>query len=712
VAHSHLSGLKDLDEILELSHDIKSPYELCWHKKFTDGPSATYLPCRVVSSCDHELDIVMRGDSDDDLDDYDELKIEYLSRRPDFTRNDYGSRLRSRTVPRMRLVPFYGNDSKTKDIGKRRWCANILNSYKNRLQSGSSTGDNSSDKNTFFTHSSAKRKELAQDEIIFLGKLLNAVLQKYIQNAPVNFFCGSQGYDSSDDSNLHSCESDSSLEEPYTQANGLPTNSDEEMEHFFSMRNKSVQSPSKHQKRKKEPIHPGDVIEYFSPIYVHGDERGRRTATIVSVDPDRNPVLSLDNDEHLSNDTEVKRIGVFVSNNLHKHDEIKGQVVPHAGLCRPIGEFKLKRNKGFKKEISSKSESKRVGKIIERARKNFDERVKQSSFAPLDMMYNYGNQKKTDKLLSSRREQRKHIQSNQDCKELDSKKFIQNNTQSSSSNMHKETKKIHEIHDENSSDSSSESIIRIGKVAKDKKLKQKKENKNLKSTVVFHTKESSLLEKDFMVSIKNKHLQSPCESSSCDYQFSPLPFSRSHSEKIVIDLSDSEFAHFDDTPTIGSKTSSNLSTSNSVSDSSISGLNKFNEHQMKRTNHNLKKDDFSMKNNGEKMHQHVTNQKYFSSLKKEGRKFEKTNYDLTKKVRPNLDHSSSSSSSYSSSSESSHSIRREISKCRKKQKPHADSSSETSAGIKLNSEEKCVLQKGLGFKMYRQEYYEKDASSF
>ncbi len=53
-------------------------------------------------------------------------------------------------------------------------------------------------------------------------------------------------------------DDDDSLEEPYTQDLGIEINSEDELDMY------------KEQTKSGEPIRPGDVIEYFNPIFVKG----------------------------------------------------------------------------------------------------------------------------------------------------------------------------------------------------------------------------------------------------------------------------------------------------------------------------------------------------------------------------------------------------------------------------------------------------------
>lgn len=66
------------------------------------------------------------------------------------------------------------------------------------------------------------------------------------------------------------------------------------------------------QTKAQEPLRPRNVIHYYSPLYVHGDPRGVRTATVLSVHPNRFTILTLSNGECLPVVTEIRRVKVRV----------------------------------------------------------------------------------------------------------------------------------------------------------------------------------------------------------------------------------------------------------------------------------------------------------------------------------------------------------------------------------------------------------------
>jgi len=171
----------------------------------------------------------------------------------------------------------------------------------------------------------------------------------------------------SDVDNASDCEP---LDEPYTQDLGLL--SDDDYLPSFALEGEKA----------KEPIRPGDVVEYYSHVYVAGDKRGRRIAKVLSVDPERSPILVLDNGECIPSDTQIRRTKVMIGGTLRAH----------SGIYRPIENFKLIKclpsgssgvAAGLAKEV------RRVGEVISRNMAEFQEKAQADGFAPMDLMNRY-----------------------------------------------------------------------------------------------------------------------------------------------------------------------------------------------------------------------------------------------------------------------------------------------------------------------------------
>lgn len=160
---------------------------------------------------------------------------------------------------------------------------------------------------------------------------------------------------------------------PYTQALGLESDDDYLPPPILDPENI----------KSKEPIRPGDIIEYSSFLFVAGDKRGHREARVISVDPSRDPALVLDTGEILPNDTKIRRTKVLVGDKLRAH----------AGVSRPIHSFVLEKAvmKGRSDKISAgfAKEASRVGGIIRRNMAKFQEKAEADGFAPLDVMNKY-----------------------------------------------------------------------------------------------------------------------------------------------------------------------------------------------------------------------------------------------------------------------------------------------------------------------------------
>ena len=132
-----------------------------------------------------------------------------------------------------------------------------------------------------------------------------------------------------------------------------------------------------------EPMRPGDVIEYYSPIFVVGDTRGLRQATVLAIDPKKDVILDLSNAECLPNDTRVKRIRVMDGDELYDHP----------GIFRPIETFKLVagRVKGAKSGVMN--EAARFGNIFRKNLNKMQAEADADGFAPMDMLRNMSRDK-------------------------------------------------------------------------------------------------------------------------------------------------------------------------------------------------------------------------------------------------------------------------------------------------------------------------------
>ena len=174
-----------------------------------------------------------------------------------------------------------------------------------------------------------------------------------------------QDSDNSDDGN-ENCDDDDDenhddLDLPYTQAITFDPDDFGELEG-----------------RSNEPIRPGDVIEYYCPIYVTGDKRGLRQATVLAVDPSDTMPLVLSNGEGLPNTTKVKRIKVMSGDEL----------VDHPGIFREMNRFKLIKMGNATAADAIAMEAARFGAVMTKNINKLKEKAIAEGFAPMDLLVN------------------------------------------------------------------------------------------------------------------------------------------------------------------------------------------------------------------------------------------------------------------------------------------------------------------------------------
>uniref|UniRef100_A0A7S2KP02 Uncharacterized protein n=1 Tax=Leptocylindrus danicus TaxID=163516 RepID=A0A7S2KP02_9STRA len=227
-------------------------------------------------------------------------------------------------------------------------------------------------------------------------------------------------------------DDDGSLEEPYSQT----INEDEEDRMYGYFNSATTKS--------NEPIRVGDWITYFSHVFAAGDKRGRRVAEVLEVNPRGNPVLRLDNGEFLPKDTQVKRIKVIKRKKLEDHP---------FGIFRPISGFKLRTM--ARKDPAGKTESERLGNIIQKNLQKFNDNLKKDGLESMScFMNNFGKKSKKHKSVQ---------EANSDC-DFESPKKI---------HAKKSTEKDLDALSVGSSSSSSESVQKSHKATKSGKVTAK-----------------------------------------------------------------------------------------------------------------------------------------------------------------------------------------------------------------------------------------------
>ena len=146
--------------------------------------------------------------------------------------------------------------------------------------------------------------------------------------------------------------------------------------------------------QSNEPIRPGDVIEYYCPIFVSGDARGLRQATVLAVDPNDVMPLVLSNGEGLPNGTKVKRIKVMSGDEL----------VDHPGIFRSMHRFKLTKRGSATAADAISMEAARFGAIMKKNISRLKEKAEVDGFAPMDLLVNIKGVKTHPKSANTTRE--------------------------------------------------------------------------------------------------------------------------------------------------------------------------------------------------------------------------------------------------------------------------------------------------------------------
>jgi hypothetical protein len=85
--------------------------------------------------------------------------------------------------------------------------------------------------------------------------------------------------------------------------------------------------------RSNKPICPGDVIQYYDPIYVTGDKQGLREARVLAVNHKDVVPLDLSNGEGIPRSCTLKQIKILKDNVLVDHSN---------SLFRSMDSFKLR----------------------------------------------------------------------------------------------------------------------------------------------------------------------------------------------------------------------------------------------------------------------------------------------------------------------------------------------------------------------------------
>ena len=345
--------------------DRSKPANLFWYRH-----KGNYFPCR---ECEKEealgLNISQSWDTNV------RTLIQFI---------EYPTGLGARSlVSRNCLTPYHGNDDKNNN---EKWCAIKCKNYIKHLKK----------------HTPTRYKSLKSSlnvnlkaEILWLGRVLQNVRKmeeeekEKKKNAKLSKLHDLVIYSDDDDDDDTNVNESDELDEPYTQDWG-------EDDEYKDIKHASAMTlePSK----KKEPIRPGDVISYHSHVYVSGDKRGLREATVLSVNAKGNPILRLSNGDCLPKDTQIKRIKIVY----------KKKLVDHNGIFRPIDYFKL--TTALHSNIQIQTESQRLQTIIEKNMKSLSKTL-EANHLPTDMLHSFPSQK--HKSMKRKRQQQQQQQQQQ-----------------------------------------------------------------------------------------------------------------------------------------------------------------------------------------------------------------------------------------------------------------------------------------------------------
>ena len=235
-----MSASNRLEQSSQIPNGISEPRDLFWHVKMPMGKTLQqYRPCFIVKSTQkgNASRLVLDSSDDSDSDEEEEVQIQYLS---------CTSKEKNIYVMPKRLVPFHGrrnNDFDHDDYGRLNWNKEHIKSYLDNLS-----------------------KHDAEQEKIYLKKVLAEARKRGGYKIKIDGNIDKQdviNIDEEEDASHSSEGSDSDeLEEPYTQA--LPDDFEMDIDDIPIMK-KTLN------KKSTEPIRPGDIIEYYSPIFGFGE---------------------------------------------------------------------------------------------------------------------------------------------------------------------------------------------------------------------------------------------------------------------------------------------------------------------------------------------------------------------------------------------------------------------------------------------------------
>ena len=345
---------------------LTSPSQLFWciaNKK--GGKGKLYYACRVVDNPDQykglDLPNLKEG----------EVCVQYFDYAgAACSLKNYGN------VRRSKLVPFHGSPgdgdaAAAADLTTASWCPNLCALYEKQLQKElkSRIADAEERAVRIRVHllflPMALEHARAQEAKI---KLMTASQKKNVKRSRPTSCMSSNDIDAALADNEATDDNDAS--------SGEDDNDDDD--------NDSLDPASK--KRKTETLRPGDVLEFYHIMAVHGRKEDLRRAKIISVDPKEVSVLIMDNGDCLPKDHQIKRIKMIHRGKLVDCDNANFQSVDYFRLSKAkLKDVDAKKIHG----AAIAKEASRVCEIIKRNMTPLQEKAEADGFAPMDVMNKY-----------------------------------------------------------------------------------------------------------------------------------------------------------------------------------------------------------------------------------------------------------------------------------------------------------------------------------
>jgi len=321
-------------EIAAIPDSIKNPSELYWHTRTKKGQKI-HEPCRECHP-DEALGLDIAQSWDPEL----KVLVQYI---------EFVALAERALVSRKTLTPYHGyKNTEERDEGKDKkeegvpapkpasWCTEKLKLLKRQ------------------------RKKRGWDEIeplteeLYLQRLLDHAVKMQEELRTIK---DKEEKDAVISSQVSSCQRSAQLKKVETR-DAISASSDEDDSEVKTKKSKSVL------------LRCGELIEYYNPIFVFGDERGLKTATILAVNPKtKNHVLKLSSDDVLPIETLVKQIKIMVRGNLIDNKE--------KGEFNGIEWYKLRKDEknNANLALSIQKEAKRCRDIVVRAQERFKKKV-------------------------------------------------------------------------------------------------------------------------------------------------------------------------------------------------------------------------------------------------------------------------------------------------------------------------------------------------